>query len=188
MLKPFYQGTLDTFCAIYAVLNALRLTHGLRTLQARQILNDTLTALARDPEALRAVLMQETDYSRLVDRLLATQQARHPLEVLTPFAQHPRPDARTLLHTCRDWLAAGEGRAVILRFLRHLTPQTPPVIRHWTVVDRLDQDGLHLFDCSHEREAILHIPAQGFVTDPTHICPDKLLCILPSSLRLVRRA
>ena len=25
MIKPFYQGKLDTFCAIYAVLNALRL-------------------------------------------------------------------------------------------------------------------------------------------------------------------
>ena len=25
MLKPFFQGKLDTFCAIYAVLNALRL-------------------------------------------------------------------------------------------------------------------------------------------------------------------
>ena len=29
MLKPFFQGKLDTFCAIYAVLNALRLK-GLR--------------------------------------------------------------------------------------------------------------------------------------------------------------
>ncbi len=78
--------------------------------------------------------------------------------------------------------------AVILRFLRHLPPQMPPVIRHWTVVNRPDQDDLHLFDCSHEHEDILHIPARGFVTAPTHICPDRLLCILPSSLHLVRRA
>lgn len=46
MLKPFYQGKLDTFCAIYAVLNALRLTHSIRVLKAREILNDTLMALA----------------------------------------------------------------------------------------------------------------------------------------------
>ena len=39
MLKPFFQGKLDTFCAIYAVLNALRLTHGIQTLKARDILN-----------------------------------------------------------------------------------------------------------------------------------------------------
>lgn len=49
MLKPFYQGKLDTFCAIYAVLNALRLTHGIRVLKARDILNETLLALAGSP-------------------------------------------------------------------------------------------------------------------------------------------
>ena len=56
MLKPFFQGKLDTFCAIYAVLNALRLTHGIQTLKARDILNETLLSLAEKPGALRAVL------------------------------------------------------------------------------------------------------------------------------------
>ncbi len=56
MLKPFFQGKLDTFCAIYAVLNALRLTHGIQTLKARDILNETLLSLAGKPGALRAVL------------------------------------------------------------------------------------------------------------------------------------
>ena len=70
MVKPFYQGKLDTFCAIYAVLNALRLTHGIRVLKARDILNETLLALAGAPEAFRAVLDQETDYLNLVDGML----------------------------------------------------------------------------------------------------------------------
>lgn len=51
MLKPFFQGKLDTFCAIYAVLNALRLTHGIQTLKARDILNETLLSLAGKPGA-----------------------------------------------------------------------------------------------------------------------------------------
>ena len=55
MPKPFFQGKLDTFCAIYAVLNALRLTHGIQTLKARDILNETLLSLAGKPDALRAV-------------------------------------------------------------------------------------------------------------------------------------
>jgi hypothetical protein len=67
MLKPFYQGKLDTFCAIYAVLNALRLTHNIRVLKARDILNETLLGLSASPEAFRAVLEQETDYCGLVD-------------------------------------------------------------------------------------------------------------------------
>ena len=39
MLKPFFQGKLDTFCAIYAVLNALRLTHGIQTLKALSLIH-----------------------------------------------------------------------------------------------------------------------------------------------------
>ena len=73
MLKPFYQGKLDTFCAIYAVLNALRITHSIRVLKARDILNETLMALAMSPEAFRAVLEQETDYCNLVDGMLRAQ-------------------------------------------------------------------------------------------------------------------
>ncbi len=37
MPKPCHQGKADTLCAIYAVLNALRLTHGIRTLTANGI-------------------------------------------------------------------------------------------------------------------------------------------------------
>ena len=70
MLKPFFQGKLDTFCAIYAVLNALRLTHGIQTLKARDILNETLLSLAEKPGALRAVLEQDTDYMQLVDDMI----------------------------------------------------------------------------------------------------------------------
>lgn len=91
MVKPFYQGKLDTFCAIYAVLNALRLTHGIRVLKARDILNETLLALAGAPEAFRAVLDQETDYLNLVDGMLRAQSRAFPLEVRRPFAPEEQP-------------------------------------------------------------------------------------------------
>ncbi|MBD5641940.1 MAG: hypothetical protein HDQ91_05940, partial [Desulfovibrio sp.] len=94
-LKPFYQGKLDVFCAIYAVLNALRLTHGLRTLKAREILNDTLLGLSSNPAAFRAVLNQETDYIYLVDNLLAIVARRYPLEVVRPFVAADFPSVDT---------------------------------------------------------------------------------------------
>ena len=87
MLKPFFQGKLDTFCAIYAVLNALRLTHGIQTLKARDILNETLLSLAGKPGALRAVLEQDTDYMQLVDDMIQARQQRYPLLVEKPFAE-----------------------------------------------------------------------------------------------------
>lgn len=121
MLKPFYQGKLDTFCAIYAVLNALRLTHGLRVLKARDILNETLMGLAATPQAFRAVLEQETDYCALVDGMLRVQRRSFPLEIRQPFAVTDDPAPAQLWECCRDWLNPADHRAVIFRFTRHLT-------------------------------------------------------------------
>ena len=167
MLKPFFQGKLDTFCAIYAVLNALRLTHGIQTLKARDILNETLLSLAGKPGALRAVLEQDTDYMQLVDDMI----------------QAVSPDA--LWEACREWLAPGEGRCILFRFLRHLTPETPPMNRHWTCADRMDGDLLHLFDCSHEDEAVTLIPRESFVTRSADVQRERLLVIQPNSLRFL---
>ena len=105
MLKPFFQGKLDTFCAIYAVLNALRLTHGIQTLKARDILNETLLSLAEKPGALRAVLEQDTDYMQLVDDMIQARQQRYPLLVEKPFAEGEAVSPDALWEACREWLA-----------------------------------------------------------------------------------
>lgn len=198
MLKPFYQGKLDTFCAIYAVLNALRLLYGIRVLKARDILNETLLGLASRPEAFRAVLAQETDYLPLVDNLLRIQSRAFPMEIQAPFAPEGHgggsasaawrqpPDPDTFFAACRDWLAPGRGRAIVFRFLRSLTPDGGPMNRHWTTADRVDGDILHLFDCSHEAEAILNIDRTSFVTSAAHISAHRLLHIQPESARFLR--
>ncbi len=186
MLKPFYQGKLDTFCAIYAVLNALRLTHGIRTLKARDILNETLMALAANPGALRAVLTQETDYLQLVDGILRAQARKFPLEVHAPWEDGAHPDENEFWTTCRAWLDGGGKRAAIFRFLRHMTPAGPALNRHWTVADRINDSVLHLFDCSHDAEAILNVHRVEFATDPARIATGRLLLIEPRTVRLVR--
>lgn len=186
MVKPFYQGKLDTFCAIYAVLNALRLTHSIRVLKARNILNETLMALATSPEVFRAVLEQETDYCTLVDGMLRAQSRVFPLDVRQPFGTDQDPSAEQVWDCCDQWLNGGSNRALVFRFLRHITPDSPAVNRHWTTADSLKDDVLHLFDCSHEAEAILNVRKGSFVTHPQEIEQDKLLYIQPETIRLIR--
>ena len=182
MLKPFYQGKLDTFCAIYAVLNALRLTHGIRTLKARDLLNETLLSLAANPKELKAVLDQETDYFDLVDNLLTTASQKFPLKIHKPFKRDDTPSPDEVWDICRSWFDGGTPRAVILRFLRSMKPGVPPINRHWTTADRMDDKVLHLFDCSHEAEAILNIRKEHFVTSQKAVNEKQLLFIQPSSL------
>ena len=116
MLKPFFQGKLDTFCAIYAVLNALRLTHGIQTLKARDILNETLLSLAGKPGALRAVLEQDTDYMQLVDDMIQARRQRYPLLVEKPFAEGEVVSPDALWEACREWLAPGVLSRIYLNF------------------------------------------------------------------------
>ncbi len=199
MLKPFYQGKLDSFCAIYAVLNALRLLHGIRTSRAREILNESLLALAENPKAFRAFLEQDTDYVTLVDSLLAFVATRHPLRYFRPFAlpesKRPvdagkpapllNPTTAQFWTQCQDWLAQ-PGRTLIFRFLRYLTPESGPVNRHWTCVDKMDSASMHLFDCSHEAESIQNIANTSFVTSEKGIRRETLLWIQPETVRFLR--
>ncbi|MDR2051237.1 MAG: hypothetical protein LBQ63_05650 [Deltaproteobacteria bacterium] len=69
-LSPYHQGHLDFFCAVYALINALKLTHGLRLEQAREILGGTLSEVSERPPLWSAFLRNRTDYYWLVDYIL----------------------------------------------------------------------------------------------------------------------
>ncbi len=185
-MKPFYQGKLDVFCAMYAVLNGLQLTHGLRTVRARDILHETLMALAMNPESLRAVLEQRTDYLALVDGMLHTQAHTWPLDIHIPFqgAAHA-PTPHTFWQTCQDFMHGGHNRTILFRFLRFMFADAAPLNRHWTAVEWIRGNTLHLFDCSHEAAAVLNFSPDSFVTRPEDVSPECLLCVEPRTVRFI---
>ena len=122
---------------------------------------------------------------QLVDDMIQARQQRYPLLVEKPFAEGEAVSPDVLWEACREWLAPGEGRCILFRFLRYLTPETPPMNRHWTCADRMDGDLLHLFDCSHEDEAVTLIPRESFVTRSADVQRERLLVIQPNSLRFL---
>lgn len=189
-LKPFYQGKLDVFCAIYAVLNGLRLTHGLRTLKARAILNETLLGLATRPAAFRAVLNQETDYVALVDNMLAIQAKALPLHIEKPFGPAALPDVQTFWDACLNWMnpigSPASNRAIIFRFSRHNKPDEPAAVRHWTTVDAITPEIMHLFDSSHEAESIQNLRKDAIAVKATDLDETHLFHVQPDTARFLR--
>lgn len=186
MPTPFYQGKLDVFCAMYAVLNGLQITHGLRALHARDILHETLLELAATPDDLRAVLEQRTDYVPLVDGMLHAQARRFPLEIVRPFqGLRHAPSPRQFWQACRTFLEGGCRRVILFRFLRYLFAEAAPLNRHWTAVDWVRGDTMHLFDCSREEGAILDFAPGSFVTRPEDLSPECLICIDTATARFL---
>ncbi len=191
MLKPFYQGKLDAFCAVYAVLNGLRLVNGIRTTRARDILNDVLLNLALKPAEFSAFLNQKTDYVDIVDNLLESLKGPMHLEVSKPFEHNPDAGADEFWDVCADWLGEdgiARHRAVVFRFLRFVELQKPPFNRHWTTADYVKKNTLHLFDCSHEAEAILNVDRKSFATSQDGLNARRLLLIPPVSVRFMSLA
>lgn len=185
-MKPFFQGKLDVFCAMYAVLNGLRLTHHIRTLEAREIFHQTLIGLAPNAQAFSAILMQTTDYIALVDGMLRIQEQERALISHRPFVSAGRTvSAVDVWDCCKSWLGGDSHRAVVFRFARHLRHDAPAVNYHWTTAKHIADDRMELFDCSHESTAIYHIGRHAFVTLPASIDEQHLLCIEPHSIRLL---
>lgn len=188
-MKPFFQGKLDVFCAMYAVLNGLKVTHNIGVIPARDILHETLMQLATQPDVLRTVLEQRTDYISLVDTMLSAQCKVRPLHVEQPFPLQttaPQPSSAQVFDRCAKWLDEGPKRAIVLRFSRYITAEAPPLNRHWTTAHWADGDTLHLFDCSHEAGAITTITKDAFVTLDHDISRHCLLCVEPPSIRFLR--
>ncbi|MCR5259062.1 MAG: hypothetical protein K6E40_13010 [Desulfovibrio sp.] len=187
--RPLFQGQLDRFCAVYAVLNACRLIFRLRVQDASAIFADTLASLAARPDVFRAVLGQTTDYAFLVDEVTARCQARYPLHMHRPFpgAKAGSVPPEALWKALEDWLAS-PGRTALVRFQRFLVPGGPALVRHWTAVRAVEGDSLELYDCSIQENAVHSIPEFGFATDPRRLGQDRLLLVEPEHVRLLERA
>jgi hypothetical protein len=185
VLKPYYQGQIDVFCAIYAVINALALICGIRAGTARGILHETLLNMAGNPAAFRQQLDQSMEYHDLVDQILNRELQRHAVLVRTPFGMD-KTTAEDLWQTLARWLEPPK-RAAILRFVRPLSLPGEPLIRHWTTVRRIRDGGLELFDCSLERHATRAIDRASIRTGEDGLHPG-LIYVDPSSIRLLAPA
>lgn len=185
-MKPFYQGKIDTFCALYAVLNAFRLTHNIRALKARSLFNDTLKKLSHDEKAFCDVLDQTTDYIYLIDEMLNDYSKSLPIHIEKPFSKNQVVSKDMFWNTCEEWINADKNRTAIFRFFRYFEPIGQPNVRHWTTIESINETNLRLFDSSHEAESIQNISRNGYVTNEKDINKDVTIFIQTETLRLLR--
>lgn len=86
-MQRYYQGQLDFFCAIYAVINALTALYGLNLSQARTLFATMLSDIAGHPGLWHATLTNKTDFHWLTEHMLhaCTKGQSYPVRVFRPF-------------------------------------------------------------------------------------------------------
>lgn len=181
-MQPFYQGKIDTFCAIYAVLNALQILHGITPGQARELFNEVLVRESRSEARFRDVLTHRTDYVEMVDRMLEAVRPRFPLTIGAPFA--PGTPHAEVWDALVDHAAPDRRRTSVFRFLRYVPLRATPVVDHWTTARDVDDSGLHLFDCSLEPGGVYCLRG-GELADQAALRPREYFVIPPECVRLL---
>ncbi len=97
-MRRYKQGTLDFYCAAYAVVNALARLRCIDMTQARDLLCDFLLTLSGAPALLNAFMRNETDHYWVVRYLMARWCREHPRKIALqqPFSQCLLPDERAV--------------------------------------------------------------------------------------------
>ena len=183
-MQPFYQGKIDNFCAMYAVLNALQILFSIGPLQARKIFNRTLLAQAADAATFGRILEHKTDYVSLVDFML--DDVRHHefpnLGVSAPFGADASCDQ--VWEALRASARPPMPLVSVFRFLRIAPPSEKPYVDHWTVGHYMDMEGLHFLDCSLEAGALYCLP-YAKLTDSRRPLSRDYVVIPPESVRIL---
>ncbi len=190
-MPPFYQGKLDVFCAVYAVLNGFRQLHGISAWQAKTMFADLLVRLPEeDPERWRACVRNQTDYCWLVEYLLRAYSETFPVRWVLPWghAGSAEVSPHEFWQTLSLWLEEGQTRTALFRFHRFVPEHNDPVVSHWTTADKLLGETLFLYDSSREENALHSLEFGEFVTRRKDCSLGRCVQVEPESLFLLTRS
>ena len=87
--RRYLQGTLDYFCGIYCVINALSCLNSLNLQQGRQILAETILNISDNKLLLHRFLHNETDHYWVVAHMLSRYAGAKPYRTVwsQPFGE-----------------------------------------------------------------------------------------------------
>lgn len=183
-MQPFFQGKLDNFCAVYAVINALQVIFSVPFPTARTIFNRTILREAQDPASFQNVLEHKTDYVTLIDSMLEDIKSKEFPQLVFESPLKKGASKEEIWEVLRLGTCQGMSRTSVFRFQRMVPPQQTPFVDHWSVGRYLDWEGLHLMDCSLESTALFTIQYSS-VIDKVPPPYGEYLIIPPECIRIL---
>lgn len=139
-LKPFVQGNLDSLCGAYSVVNAVHYLCGpLCETRATSLFLDVLAQLEDSNVLLTRI--DEGTRRREIRGLIQHLSQKYPLQWEKPFS------TSTNLTTAKVWNAISsflnQHKGIVLTGVRHKNAG------HWTLINRIDEKSIWLFDSDH---------------------------------------
>ena len=165
-MKPYYQGALDSICAIYSIVNATRIIAGIHDHEAHVLFRRILVYLERSKN-LSAVLTQGIGLTTIGGILkdVVGDKIRHRN---IPFKHHPDAALDEFWTAMANFLEEGPHRSILIGL-------GGPVWDHWTIVESISDRQIRFFDSHKLRQlnrnrctTTRSTSARPHVLHPTH--------------------
>ncbi|MEZ6853286.1 hypothetical protein [Halodesulfovibrio aestuarii] len=195
-MEALFQGKLDNFCALYAVLNAMQRTHGINHWEARKLFHAGLLSFSRDAESWENIVCNRTDYIAEVQSFINLIRS----EGTSIHYTQPFPDGKAsiadVLKVVKAWSPVEQGKGtslyekaggkgVVLQFKRFLPFRGAPLITHWTAVKEFVGSEIRFIDSSLEKNATYALPQNGFCTREDELKQSQLFMVNPATIFLL---
>ncbi|MBN1276150.1 MAG: hypothetical protein JXA35_01570 [Deltaproteobacteria bacterium] len=136
-MKPYYQGALDSICAIYSIVNATRMIAGINDNEARLLFRRILAYLEKTRD-LSMVLTEGIGLKTIGGILkdVVRDKIRHRN---IPFKHHPDTALDEFWTAMAEFLEGGDHRAILIGL-------GGPAWDHWTIIESISDRQIRFFD------------------------------------------
>ena len=131
------QGALDGLCAVYSIVNAVRIIADIDDEQARELFKRILVYLERSKDLSRILTegIGLTTIGGILQDVVNDSIRRRRM----PFKHHPKTTLDEFWAAMMDFLEAGSRRAILIGL-------GGPLWDHWSIVHSITDKQIYFFD------------------------------------------
>lgn len=136
-MKPYEQGALDGLCAVYSIVNAVRIVSGIGEEEARELFREIILYLENTND-LSKILIEGIGL-KTIGGILADVVGEQISNRAMPFKQYPDTPLDEFWTTMMSFLSNGGRRAILIGL-------GGPMWDHWSIVESITEKQIHFFD------------------------------------------
>jgi hypothetical protein len=136
-MKPYEQGALDGLCAVYSIVNAVRIISGLGEEESKELFKEIILYLEKTNDLSKILLsgIGLPTIGSILNDVVGERISRRSM----PFKQYQDTPLEEFWSEMMDFLNDGDRRAILIGLDGRLWD-------HWSIVESITEKQIHFFD------------------------------------------
>jgi hypothetical protein len=155
-LPPFQQGSLDSLCGLYSVINAERFINYSSDEETQQLFNELVHYLSRR-RLLSDFLIGGITHTEMLVILKKVVGKKRIANVEIPWRGFPNPDLTAFWRSMQNFLDGTHGRSIILGLQGYHD--------HWTVIESITNRSIMLYDSALIKRLLRYSCTTVYITE-----------------------